>query len=401
MNSKRYICIFGGGAIRGVVYPGAVKALEELEIEIPAYVGSSVGAIFAGLCAVGYKSSDLGKILHEFNAFMFKDINFSLGNFSLSKGEIFENWLREKIESAYYKDSYKKGENASITFSKLEKDVFVLATDIKTNKRFVFSKYSTPNFELAKAIRISSSFPGLMKPAEIDDRILVDGDLAKSLPLWKGIKDLRDEDCRILEFRLEGNCMNLKSVLDYMNTVYGSMSYFCSENLENIFGQKDKFDYILIDTKDVLLFDFQMSNEEKDKLAQIGYDTTMKYFTKTLVDKKRLLLPFYENSLKILQNLQNKIKQNNVKEVKNLIIKFSLIDDSDYQNADTAVISKAKEIFTELSNDMEENLFGLIGKIRNSKKHLENIEELIAVFDEKVKNFSAYIKEFSENMYNI
>ena len=74
---------------------------------------------------------------------------------------------------------------------------------------------------------------------------------------------------------------------------------------------------------------------------------------------------------------------------------------SDYQNADTAVISKAKEIFTELSNDMEENLFGLIGKIRNSKKHLENIEELIAVFDEKVKNFSAYIKEFSENMYNI
>ena len=40
MDSKRYICIFGGGAIRGVVYPGAVKALEELEIEIPTYVGS-------------------------------------------------------------------------------------------------------------------------------------------------------------------------------------------------------------------------------------------------------------------------------------------------------------------------------------------------------------------------
>ena len=294
MDSKRYICIFGGGAIRGVVYPGAVKALEELEIEIPTYVGSSVGAIFAALCSVGYKSSDLGKILHEFNAFMFKDINFSLGEFSLSKGEIFENWLREKIESAFYKDEYKKGECKPVKFSDIEKDIFVLATDIKTNKRFVFSKYSTPDFELAKAVRISSSFPGLMKPAEIDDRILVDGDLAKSLPLWKGIDDLKDEDCRILEFRLEGNCMNLKSVLDYMNTVYGSMSYFCSENLENIFGGKDKFDYILIDTKDVFLFDFQMSNDEKDKLAQIGYDTTIKYFTKTLVDKKRLLLPFYE-----------------------------------------------------------------------------------------------------------
>ena len=116
---------------------------------------------------------------------MFKDINFSLGEFSLSKGEIFENWLREKIESAFYKDEYKKGESKPVKFSDIEKDIFVLATDIKTNKRFVFSKYSTPDFELAKAVRISSSFPGLMKPAEIDDRILVDGDLAKSLPYGK------------------------------------------------------------------------------------------------------------------------------------------------------------------------------------------------------------------------
>ncbi|MDO5306011.1 MAG: patatin-like phospholipase family protein [bacterium] len=190
MNSKKYICIFGGGAIRGVVYPGAVKALEELEIKIPTYVGSSVGAIFAALCSVGYKSSDLSKILHEFNAFMFKDINFSIGKFSLSKGEIFENWLREKIEASFYGDSYKKGENEPVKFSDISKDLFILSTDIKTNRRFVFSRYSSPEFEVAKAIRISSSFPGLMKPAEIDDKILVDGDLAKSLPLWKVLKNL-------------------------------------------------------------------------------------------------------------------------------------------------------------------------------------------------------------------
>lgn len=396
MDSKRYICIFGGGAIRGVVYPGAVKALEELEIEIPTYVGSSVGAIFAALCSVGYKSSDLGKILHEFNAFMFKDINFSLGEFSLSKGEIFENWLREKIESAFYKDEYKKGESKPVKFSDIEKDIFVLATDIKTNKRFVFSKYSTPDFELAKAVRISSSFPGLMKPAEIDDRILVDGDLAKSLPLWKGIDDLKDEDCRILEFRLEGNCMNLKSVLDYMNTVYGSMSYFCSENLENIFGEKDKFDYILIDTKDVFLFDFQMSNDEKDKLAQIGYDTTIKYFTKTLVDKKRLLLPFYEKVYDGLKKLKLKVQQNNVKEIKNLLIKIALQKDEFSKNADSDLIFETKNVLANLSEDLSENLFGFMNSVNNYRNHLEKIEVLVAKYEHRVSDFSAYIKEFSE-----
>lgn len=396
MDSKRYICIFGGGAIRGVVYPGAVKALEELEIEIPTYVGSSVGAIFAALCSVGYKSSDLGKILHEFNAFMFKDINFSLGEFSLSKGEIFENWLREKIESAFYKDEYKKGECRPVKFSDIEKDIFVLATDIKTNKRFVFSKYSTPDFELAKAVRISSSFPGLMKPAEIDDRILVDGDLAKSLPLWKGIDDLKDEDCRILEFRLEGNCMNLKSVLDYMNTVYGSMSYFCSENLENIFGGKDKFDYILIDTKDVFLFDFQMNNDEKDKLAQIGYDTTIKYFTKTLVDKKRLLLPFYEKVYDGLKKLKLQVQKNNVKEIKNLLIKIALQKDEFSKNADPDLIFETKNVLANLSEDLSENLFGFMNSVNNYRNHLEKIEALVAKYEHRVSDVSAYIKEFSE-----
>ena len=396
MDSKRYICIFGGGAIRGVAYPGAVKALEELGIEIPTYVGSSVGAIFAALCSVGYKSHDLSKILHEFNAFMFKDINFSLGEFSLSKGEIFENWLREKIEGAFYKENYKKRENEPVKFSDIKNDIFVLATDIKTNQRFVFSKYSTPDFELAKAVRISASFPGLMKPAEIEDKFLVDGDLAKSLPLWKGIKELDDKDCRILEFRLEGNCMNLKTVLDYMNTVYGSMSYFCSENLDDIFGEKDKFDYILIDTKDVLLFDFQMSNEEKDKLSQIGYDTTVKYFTKKLVDKKRLLLPFYEKSLEILKKIKVKVQQNNVKDTKNLLISFTLQKDEMYKNADADLLSETKNVLSDLAEDMSENLFGIINTVNNHQKHLERLENIIKKYERKVSDFCEYIKEFSE-----
>ncbi len=397
MKANRYICIFGGGAIRGVVYPGAVKALEELEIEIPTYIGSSVGAIFAALCSVGCKSTDLSKVLHEFNAFMFKDINFSLGDFSLSKGEVFEKWIREKIEIAYYGERYEKGKNAPVTFSDIGKDVYILSTDLKTNKKFIFSKYSTPNFELAEAVKISASFPGLMKPTEIDDKILVDGDLAKSIPLWKGIKDLKNEDCRILEFRLEGNCMNLKTVFDYMNTIYSSMSYFCSENLVDIFGERDKYDYVVFDTKDVLLFDFQMNNEEKDKLSQIGYDTTMKYFTKTIVDKKRLILPFYEQTLSILKEIETKLLKNDTRGIKDLIIEYFCIKNEITKNADTKLVEETKSILQELAKDINENILSFLNSINHQKKHREEIEKTIVKYQGKVDELSKYINNYSNN----
>ena len=174
------------------------------------------------------------------------------------------------------------------------------------------------------------------------------------------------------------------------------MSYFCSENLENIFGEKDKFDYILIDTKDVFLFDFQMSNDEKDKLAQIGYDTTIKYFTKTLVDKKRLLLPFYEKVYDGLKKLKLKVQQNNVKEIKNLLIKIALQKDEFSKNADSDLIFETKNVLANLSEDLSENLFGFMNSVNNYRNHLEKIEALVAKYEHRVSDFSAYIKEFSE-----
>ena len=48
-----------------------------------------------------------------------------------------------------------------------------------------FSKIVTPKFEIAQAIKISSSMPGLMAPYKYDDSFLVDGDLQKASPMWK------------------------------------------------------------------------------------------------------------------------------------------------------------------------------------------------------------------------
>ena len=78
-NSLKYTVIFGGGAIRGIAYIGAVNALKEYGVEIGTLAGSSVGAVFAGLLAVGYDNDELKELFLNVNFDLFRDIHFGLG----------------------------------------------------------------------------------------------------------------------------------------------------------------------------------------------------------------------------------------------------------------------------------------------------------------------------------
>ena len=59
-------------------YVGAIKALKELNIELNAIAGSSVGAVFAALLAVGYNEEEIKELFLDFNFNMFRDINIFL-----------------------------------------------------------------------------------------------------------------------------------------------------------------------------------------------------------------------------------------------------------------------------------------------------------------------------------
>lgn len=108
-NNFKYTCLFGGGAIRGVSYIGAVKALEELGIIPDRLAGSSVGSIFAALLAVGYNAEELKDIFIKVNFELFKDISIGLGPlFAISKGEVFLEWVRELIEKNIMAKTTKK-----------------------------------------------------------------------------------------------------------------------------------------------------------------------------------------------------------------------------------------------------------------------------------------------------
>ena len=315
MNKNlKYTCLFGGGAIRGVSYIGAIKAMEELGICIDTFGGSSVGSIIAALLAVGYTANELKQIFLKVNFELFKDISIAFGPiFAISKGEVFLEWVRELIEIKFYGENYKKGANKAVTFKDIEKNLVIITTNLSNFECKEFSRFETPDYEIASAIRISSCMPGLMKPIEYNNTLLVDGDLQKSFPMWKLSKNLNSAKERILEFRLEGDYdTNNLSGIDYANAVYSCMTAMSTSFITSIYADKDKYDYIVLNTGDIVIVDFNMNQAKRTELIESGYKQTMKYFTEILPVKKIKIKNNYEKILTFMLRIEKLINSRKI-----------------------------------------------------------------------------------------
>lgn len=395
-NNFKYTCLFGGGAIRGVSYIGAVKALEELGIIPDRLAGSSVGSIFAALLAVGYNAEELKDIFIKVNFELFKDISIGLGPlFAISKGEVFLEWVRELIEKKYYGENYKKGVNPAVTFKDIKKNLVVITTNLSNFECKEFSKFDTPDYEIASAVRISCCMPGLMKPIEYNKTLLVDGDLQKSWPMWKLSKHLLNDDERILEFRLEGNYeSNDISGINYANAVYSCMTAISTSFITNIYGNKDKFDYIVLNTGDIVVVDFNINEAKRNDLINSGYNQTISYFKDFLIEKKSKIRHNYSIIQAHITKIQKYIKSNNIQKAKNQMGELfmdlpelsEIIDLTDYNE-----IKKFRDML--LKNLKYPALFGKV-TLSNFKLIDTELNRINDKISKKLEEFDSYLKTY-------
>ena len=398
-NDLKYTCLFGGGAIRGVSYIGAIRAFEELGITADTFAGSSVGSIIAGLLAVGYTAKELKEIFLKVNFELFKDISIGIGPlFAISKGEVFLDWVRELIETKFYGENYKKGANKAVTFKDIDKNLVIITTNLSNFECKEFSRFETPDYEIASAIRISSCMPGLMKPIEYNNMLLVDGDLQKSWPMWKLSKNLNLKDERILELRLEGDYnTNDLSGIDYANAVYSCMTAMSTSFITNLYAKNDKYDYIVLNTGDIVIVDFNMNENKRNKLIDSGYKQTMEYFKQILPQKKLKIKGNYERILSHLEKIQNLILSQKVNKAKiqlgELFIELSdlstVIDESDFEE-----LKNFKNIF--LKNIKYPALFGRT-VIKNENYVRTELERINNNLKNKINSMQKYLESYPAN----
>ena len=395
-KESTYTCIFGGGAIRGVAYVGAIKALDELNIKYDTLAGSSVGSIIATLVAIEYSYDEIKEIIMGVNFELFRDFHLGFGkDFALSKGEVFTNWMREKIEKKFYGENYKKGANKPVTFEDLDKSLLIFSTDLIDFKCKEFSKQETPDFEIAKAVRISCSMPGLMTSIEVDGKKLVDGDLLKSTPLWTLSKNLKMDTNRIMEFRLEGNYETVENnALDFINAIYSCMTSVSTDFIIKTYGNRDNFDYIKLNTGNVIILDFNMSETMRNQIIDTGYKQSMNYLTNYLPNKKENLVEKYDKILKPLEKLFPFIKSNNVKTSKVLLgeIFIELIETKDLIN---------KKIFEDILSFKDEFLNSSGGRTWFGNSKFDNQTELLKHLSNIIFKIDSTIYELKNSIKNL
>lgn len=216
-RSKTAVVLAGGG-LTGMVYEiGALRAVNDLLLDVTVndfdvYVGTSAGALVATGLANGLPPEQMMQALDgsikEVAPVMRRDImRFNTGEI-VRRGlglpqmllRAWSHYLRhvqdmtlfdmlwfmlEGLPSAFYDtqaladyiENLLRALNGRNHFSELEKDLFVIATNLENGERAVFSRYEHSQTPISQAVAASSALPMMYKPVQVDGVEYVDGGL--------------------------------------------------------------------------------------------------------------------------------------------------------------------------------------------------------------------------------
>jgi NTE family protein len=188
--------VLGGGGARGSAHVGVIRALEELHVPVDYVVGTSMGALIGGLYATGMNADEMEAVLakidwddifddqtpREDQPFRRKrDDDLALFGPKLGLGKdssVLSTGLIAGQKLSFLFESLVKERTQVTDFDKLPVPFRAVAADVATGEQIVFD-----HGDLAFAMRASMSIPGVFRPVEWQDRILVDGGIVNNVPV--------------------------------------------------------------------------------------------------------------------------------------------------------------------------------------------------------------------------
>jgi len=331
-----YGLVLEGGGAKGAYHIGALKALKELNIEVEAVAGTSIGAMNGAMFVqdkldVAYDywyNISSSKVLNIEDKYLSEILNLSLNQNNLS---YFINKAKEVLQNRGLDNSFLKEilqnniDEKSLRESKIDFAIVTLSlSDLKPLELFI---EDIPQGKVVDYIMASSYLPAF-KMQRIDGKILIDGGFYENLPLNtlldKGYK-------KIIAIRTYG--------------------------LGDIKRQKDNDkEVIFINPSQNLgrMLNFDQKNARKN--IKMGYYDTMRFFkdlsgNKYYLDIKKDELFFINYLMNLEQkNVERLLKQLSLAEepyrrsfFENLIPKLINLLDIDYQSSYTEIVIRLLE----------------------------------------------------------
>jgi NTE family protein len=175
---KSFALALGAGGARGLAHIAIIEALDEMGVTPAALAGSSIGAVIGAGYAAGLTGRamrrHLIKLAHDRGEVLRRVMAARAVAWSEILGAGFGNPL--VVDAAKFYDAF-LGEMLPEDFSALKVPFIAVATDLHARAAVAFT--AGP---LKVAVAASMAVPGLVRPVELDGRVLVDGGAVDPLP---------------------------------------------------------------------------------------------------------------------------------------------------------------------------------------------------------------------------
>lgn len=166
------LSLSGGGA-KGLYHLGYLQYLKENGITFDVISGTSAGSLAGTMFALGYEPVNLKDKVKTMKSRSFTSILKSISG----SGLVGADAMKDLIEGHILENT-----ELNQTFSDLDIDLNILATDLVSGEEVLFNKVNTPNIKIMDAMLASSSYPMVFAPVEVDGGFYSDGGIMNHFP---------------------------------------------------------------------------------------------------------------------------------------------------------------------------------------------------------------------------
>lgn len=152
----------GGGAAKGFAHIGVIKMLEASGIQPDVVAGTSAGSVVGVLYASGMDVFTLQQTAFGLDESKIRDVRLFSGG--LVRGEALQDYVNLLVHKQ--------------PIQQLKMPFAAVATELETGNRTVFVHGNA-----GRAVRASSSIPGVFEPVEIRGKHYVDGGVVSPIPV--------------------------------------------------------------------------------------------------------------------------------------------------------------------------------------------------------------------------
>lgn len=270
-EDNKKVLVFSGGGARGFIYGGVIKALEEHNIVIQEYAGTSIGSIFVFLLNIGYSADELKSSLYTIDLDTGTNIKLNklVEHYGFDSGLSIVNHIKDLMQ--------KKNIDANITFDQLyqktKKKLTVVGTNLSKHCAQYFNYVTSPDLKVIDGIRISIGIPILFTSVLYKGERFVDGGLTDNYPIHLFNKN------DVIGFKLEHSNLirPINSFEDYLHSlIHTTITEIERLKYTDCITEKNT----LVLKTDVGTLDFMMKYEERERLFDYGYNESKAFLGK-------------------------------------------------------------------------------------------------------------------------